>query len=183
MTSDRRRFLKLATTTGLAALLPFQQLLAQHDPAKGMVMHAADHETWLIGPRRAPVTIAVDKKKKGVGNICLCWEDMEGGSGIPVHKHLNEDELIYLPYGEGSFVLGDEQHIMKAGSVAFVPRGTWHGLSNTGKEALRMIFSFTPSGFENYFREIGFLKGTTPLDLEKVDWKGIDEKYGIVYKR
>ena len=183
MIDNRRKFLKLITAT--AAVLPVSNLLAFNGekPSGGFVIHEEEQETYLIGPRRAPVTLIVDKSHRGVDKISFCREEIVPEDGIPVHKHLHEDELIYIQYGSGLFTLGDQQYEVKAGSTAYVPKGVWHGLMNKGSDNLRMIFSFTPSGFENYFREIGVKEGSTSNNLTKQDWDAIDKKYGIVYKR
>ena len=82
------------------------------------------------------------------------------GDALAVHKHLNEDELIFMHRGSGLFMLGDKQYEIKEGAVALVPKGVWHGLRNTGNENIEMRFGYTPSGFEGFFREAGDTCGT-----------------------
>ncbi|HYE55548.1 MAG TPA: cupin domain-containing protein [Chitinophagaceae bacterium] len=182
MSDNRRQFLRSLGFAGAASLLPFSNLLAfgNGNPGEGFVINEEDQETYLIGPRRAPVTIMVDKSRKNVNSFSLCREEIVPQDGIPVHKHLNEDELIYIQYGSGVFTLGEQQYQVKAGSAMYVPKGIWHGIMNNGTENIRMVFSFTPSGFENYFREIGVPQGST--QQKQFDWNAIDKKYGIVYK-
>lgn len=184
MAHQRRAFLKAAALTGASSFVSPFSLLAAEGPgeAEGFVTGEAEQETYLIGPRRAPVTFMVDKQSKKVGSMSFCREEIIPGDGIPVHKHLNEEEVIYIQYGSGVFTLDEKTYEVKAGSVAYVPKGVWHGLRNTGTTDLRMLFSFTPSGFENYFREIGTRPGETPKTLTNEEWAAIDEKYGIVYK-
>jgi quercetin dioxygenase-like cupin family protein len=184
MAQKRRAFLKAAALTGATSFLPFSSLLAFDGPtyAEGFVTGEAEQETYLIGPRRAPVTFLVDKQSKDVGAISFCREEIIPGDGIPVHKHLNEEEVIYIQYGSGLFTLGEKEYEVKAGSVAYVPKGLWHGLRNTGTADMRMLFSFTPSGFENYFREIGTRPGKARKELPAEHWQAIEKKYGIVYK-
>jgi quercetin dioxygenase-like cupin family protein len=184
MAQKRRDFLKTIGLTGAASLLPAADLLAlngQSSP-EGFVTTEAEQETYLIGPRRSPLTLMVDRRSKGVTAISFCREEIAAGGAIPVHKHLKEDEVIYVQYGSGIFTLGEKEHEVKTGSVAYVPKGTWHGMRNTGTAALRMLFSYTPSGFENYFREIGVPPGAPSKKLGDEEWKAIDKKYGIVYK-
>lgn len=149
---------------------------------EGFVTYPENQETYLIGPRQAPVTIVIDKNKKGVDATSLCYEDIPPDDMIPVHKHLNEVEIIFIQKGSGIFMLGEKQFEVKEGSAAFVPKGIWHGIKNTGRETLRMMFSYTPSGFEGYFREIGAPKGTQWKGLSSDEFDAIDKKYGIVYK-
>ena len=71
---------------------------------------------------------------------------------------------------------------VRTGDVAFVPRGTWHGLDNTGKENLLMAFQNSPAGFEEYFVENGTLVGM-PAKVKTDDEYAITEKkYGMIYK-
>jgi quercetin dioxygenase-like cupin family protein len=179
----RRSFIKLLGLSGTVSLLDPTHALAFDDQnPEGYVTNEEDQETYLIGPRRAPVSFMVDKNKKGVRAISFCREEIAPGTGIPVHKHLNEEEVIYVQYGKGVFTLGEKEFEVKAGSVANVPKGIWHGLRNTDTANLRMLFTFTPSGFENYFREIGIPKGTASKDLTDEQYESINKKYGVVYK-
>jgi mannose-6-phosphate isomerase-like protein (cupin superfamily) len=186
MSSSRRDFLKTVGLSGMITTLPFASVLASENFDKdkdGFVINAAEQDTYLIAGRQAPVTIIVDKKKKDVKSISLCFEDIIPGDGIPVHKHLNEEEVIFIQRGTGLFSMGNKEFTVKEGSAAFVPKGVWHGLKNTGSETIRMMFSFTPAGFENYFREIGVPKGVAWKEKTPEEFAAIDKKYGIVYKR
>ena len=99
-----------------------------------------------------------------------------------MHKHLNEDELIFLHKGSGLFTLGDKQYPIKEGSVALVPKGVWHGLQNNGSENIEMRFAYTPSGFEGFFREVGTPVGQPFIKKTIDERKVIAKKWGIVYK-
>lgn len=183
MTDSRRQFLKTAGLSGAASLLPLANLFATASAdSEGFVTDPENQEVYIIGPRQAPVTIVMDKNKKGVDATSLCYEDIPPDDMIPVHKHLNEVEIIFIQKGSGIFHLGEKQFEVKEGSAAFVPKGVWHGIKNTGSETLRMMFSYTPSGFEGYFREIGAPKGKQWKPLSSEEFDAIDKKYGIVYR-
>jgi oxalate decarboxylase/phosphoglucose isomerase-like protein (cupin superfamily) len=124
----------------------------------------------------------VDKNKNGIGTMSLCKEEIKPGEGIPVHKHLNEAESIYIQQGSGVFTLYDKEYAVQAGSAAFVPKGVWHGLQNTGSESLVMVFSFSPSGFEGYFREIGVPPGVAWKQKTNEEFAAAAKKYGIQYR-
>jgi oxalate decarboxylase/phosphoglucose isomerase-like protein (cupin superfamily) len=64
----------------------------------------------------------------------------------------------------------------------FVPRGIWHGLANTGKENLQMVFQYSPAGFEEYFIENGTPLGMPPKERTKEEYSLTEKKYGMVYK-
>ena len=134
MRDNRRKFLKTLGLSGVAFSFPFTHLVVDDgiNDQEGFVVDAAEQETYLIGGRQSPVTIVVDQQKRNVQNISFCYEDIPPGDMIPVHKHLNEVEVIYIQKGTGTFTLGDKEYIVMEGSAAFVPKGAWHGLKNTG---------------------------------------------------
>jgi mannose-6-phosphate isomerase-like protein (cupin superfamily) len=149
---------------------------------KGIVVHEAEGIHILTGRRKVPITIKISKAKQGVDGISFCVEDMIPGRKMRVHKHLNNDELIFIHKGEGVLTLDDETFIVKAGDVAFAPRNTWHGLDNTGKENLLMVFQYSPAGFEEYFIENGTLEGMPTKVKTEEEYAITEKKYGMVYK-
>lgn len=185
MRKNRRQFIKTLGLSGVAFSFPFSHLLAEHgiNELEGFVVDAGEQETYFIGGRQSPVTIIVDKQKRNVQSISFCYEDIPPGDMIPVHKHLNEVEVIFIQKGTGTFTLGDKEYTVNEGSAAYVPKGAWHGLKNTGMETIRMVFSYAPSGFEGYFREIGVPKGMEWKPKSPEEFDAIDKKYGIVYRK
>jgi mannose-6-phosphate isomerase-like protein (cupin superfamily) len=99
-----------------------------------------------------------------------------------VHKHLNNDELIFIHRGKGNLTLGDQLIEVETGAVAYIPRGTWHGLDNTGSEELQMIFQYSPAGFEEFFIENGTQVGMPTKERTDEQYAQTAEKYGMVYK-
>jgi Cupin domain len=77
------------------------------------------------------------------------------GDEVPVHKHANEDEPIFIHRGSGLLTLGEKEFRVDEGAVALVPKGTWHGLKNTATDNVEMRFGYMPAGFEGFFREVG----------------------------
>jgi len=57
------------------------------------------------------------------------------------HDHADTDESLYVVAGEGTAVVGDASHKLKAGMFVFVPRATRHGLAPTGKNPLIVVSS------------------------------------------
>ncbi len=185
MKNHRRQFLKTAGLSSAVAFLSPNALAMESEGNEdsGFVTNPDNHQTYYIAGRQAPVTIVVDKSRKGVKTISFCYEDIRPGDGVPVHKHLNEIEMIYIQGGSGVFTLGDKTFPVQDGSAAYVPKGVWHGLQNTGPSTIRMMFSYAPSGFEDYFREIGVPKGVEWKEKSDEEWAAISKKYGIVMKR
>jgi quercetin dioxygenase-like cupin family protein len=81
----------------------------------------------------------------------------------PMHVHHNEDETFYVLEGEVTVFAGDERVELRVGDYAFVPRGTSHAYLVTSERA-RMLVSFSPAGFEDFFLEIGVPGDEAPVD-------------------
>jgi mannose-6-phosphate isomerase-like protein (cupin superfamily) len=147
----------------------------------GIVVHE-DEGIHILGRRKVAIAIKISKARHGVNGISFCREIMKPGVKMRVHKHLNNDELIFIHSGKGTFTLGDQLIEVETGAVAFIPRGTWHGLDNTGNEELQMIFQYSPAGFEEFFIENGTQVGMPTKERTEEEYARTAEKYGMVYK-
>jgi mannose-6-phosphate isomerase-like protein (cupin superfamily) len=182
----RRKFLQAGAAgliTALFGTLPkisFARSISTTD--KGIVVHEGEGIHLLTGRRKVPMNIKISKVKDGVNSISFCVEEMTPGRKMRIHKHLDNDELIFIHRGEGTLTLDERSIEVKAGTVAFVPRGTWHGLDNTGKENLLMVFQYSPAGFEEYFIENGTLEGMPTKEKTDEEYAVTEKKYGMVYK-
>lgn len=168
---------------GFASLLQntaFAAVETEADPK--LLCNEEDGEVYLIGQRQGRVTIKVAKQNQGIETMSLLTEDIPQNDRIPVHIHHNEEEFIYVQSGEGIFTFGDKEYDVGPGAFVLVPRGVWHGLQNKKKETIRMVFGYTPAGFEDYFRAIGVAPGQPPKNLTAEDWNSINEKYGVTYR-
>ena len=182
----RRKFLQKGFVGFCAALfaslpkISFGKYVS--DNHKGIVVHEDEGIHILTGRRKAPMNIKISKTKQGVDNISFCTEDIIPGRKLRIHKHLNNDELIFIHKGEGVFTLDEQTIAVKTGAVVFVPRGVWHGLHNTGKENIRMVFQYSPAGFEEYFIENGTPVGMPAKERTEQEYAIAEKKYGMVYK-
>lgn len=181
----RRKFLKtgiIGFCTSLFAGFP-KISFAKSGPGaeKGFVVRESEG-THILTRRKVPITIKISKAKNKVDGISFCVEDQTPGRKMRIHKHLHNDELIFIHKGEGTLTLDDESIQVKAGDIAFVPRGTWHGLDNTGTENLSMVFQYSPAGFEEYFIENGTLPGMPDKVRTEEEYAMTEKKYGMVYK-
>lgn len=182
----RRKFLQAGVAgfcTAVFSSLPrisFARSNSNND--KGIVVREEEGIHILTGRRKVPITIKISKAKHGVDGISFCVEDQSPGRKMRIHKHLNNDELIFIHKGEGTLTLGEESIQVKKGDVVFVPRGIWHGLDNTGQENLLMAFQYSPAGFEEYFIENGTLAGMPTKEKTEEEYAITEKKYGMVYK-
>jgi uncharacterized RmlC-like cupin family protein len=80
-----------------------------------------------------------------------------------MHVHHHEDETFYVLEGEISVLVDDQEIELRAGDYAFVPRGTSHAYLVRSDRA-RLLVTFSPSGFEEFFSEIGVAGDEPPAD-------------------
>jgi mannose-6-phosphate isomerase-like protein (cupin superfamily) len=77
-----------------------------------------------------------------------------GGQGPPPHRHHGHDELFFVLDGVLTVHGEDGSRTVDPGALVVVPRGAQHTFSNEGAEPMRMVGTFSPAGFENYFGEL-----------------------------
>jgi quercetin dioxygenase-like cupin family protein len=76
------------------------------------------------------------------------------GTASPIHVHDRDDETFFVLEGELRVHVGDQQRIAGPGAVAVLPRRLRHAYVVTSAEA-RFVTFHSPSGFEDFAREIG----------------------------
>jgi hypothetical protein len=84
--------------------------------------------------------------------------------------------------GSGLLTLGEKEFPVDDGAVALIPKGTWHGLKNTGTDNVEMRFGYMPAGFEGFFREVGTSIGQPFVAKAKEQRKAVAAKWGMTYK-
>ncbi len=74
------------------------------------------------------------------------------GGGVPLHRHHNDEEGIFVLEGRYRFQLADQQLELGSGDFVHVPRPTPHAFE--ALEPSRMLIIIAPGGFhERYFEE------------------------------
>jgi quercetin dioxygenase-like cupin family protein len=77
-----------------------------------------------------------------------------GTAGGPFHLHRDSDEVIYVLSGEITCKIADQVTVGGPGTSAFIPRGVAHAWKNTGADAARILFMYTPAGAGKWFEEL-----------------------------
>jgi len=72
---------------------------------------------------------------------------------VPLHKHLHE-EILFVYAGIGRITVGGVAHEVGPETAVFVPPDTSHRIENTGTGELRMTFTLSPPGYEEFFRTL-----------------------------
>lgn len=61
--------------------------------------------------------------------------------------HPDSEEIYYVLKGDGAFVLGESEHVIKPNTAVYVAPGTEHRAINTGSGDLELFWVNTPSCF------------------------------------
>jgi quercetin dioxygenase-like cupin family protein len=99
-----------------------------------------------------PISVVATSDETG-GTLGVIDEVLAPGEQAPPHVHHAADELLYVVAGEFTFQIGDLHAGGGPGTVAFVPRGTGYTWRKAGDTPGRMLFVFTPAGFEGFIAE------------------------------
>lgn len=147
-------------------------------------------ERWL-GPTSserlgegALINIKVDRISVPYTTMLVATQKL-AASGIPVHLHTFEDEIIYVVSGRGTALVGpDRQEVpLESGSILYIPTGEWHGVRNADAqsrmEILLVTTPVTDGGLGDYFRNAGVLPGHPPLDLSEKEFLELLTRYGM----
>lgn len=104
---------------------------------------------WLHGTRaRLPVRDADTG-----GAYSAQFAEIGPGYANPPHCHGREDEVFYVVDGEIELSVGPERVRLRAGELAFAPRGVPHQLHHRGEGPARLIVLLTPGTLEGAFVE------------------------------
>ena len=107
-----------------------------------LVAGGGEHRWWL----GSLATIKATSEQTG-GQFALV-EIQENETEAPLHVHHREDESFWVLEGEIRFEVGGKVIEAGPGSFLFGPRGVPHRYT-VRKGPARMLFLFTPGGFEN----------------------------------
>ena len=151
--------------------------------AEGVVRWFQPDSAQALGDR-ALLNIKIDRLSVPHTTMMVATQKL-AASGIPVHSHTWEDEMIYVINGRGVAIINEEQTSVpiETGSVLYIPIGEWHGLKNADPKAPMDILLVTtpvkPSGLGDFFRFATVQPGHPPLNLPEEEFLKLVRKYGM----
>ena len=120
--------------------------------ADGVTTLPGQEPVWNMAPGRAA---ALKLQSVQTGESVVVFEEVvPAGTDTPLHLHHNSDEVMYVLSGEFTFKIGEQVTSGGAGACAFMPRGIAHAWKNSGAEAGRALFVFTPVEAGKVFEEL-----------------------------
>ncbi|MBB4374260.1 quercetin dioxygenase-like cupin family protein [Bradyrhizobium sp. cir1] len=117
----------------------------------------------------------------GSNNFGLGTQQLPKGSGIPVHRHLGQDEAFYVLEGAGIVTLNDTPHPCERGGTIFIPKNTWHGFSSPDQEMV-LLWIMVPPGLDGFFRETCSRPGESRKQFTREQINAIALKYGQEFR-
>jgi len=154
----------LAAATAPGRALPLTVLTAPHSP---------DRSIGSIG-----VGFRLDGDHTG-GQVAIVEHPFPPGALVPPHVHTREDEFSIVTAGAIGFRSGSDEVVLEAGGYISKPRGELHTMWNAGPEEARMIEVITPSGFEQFFRELAEVFASGPPDSTSLE--SLAASYGLFF--
>jgi quercetin dioxygenase-like cupin family protein len=134
------------------------------------------------GPDRSIGSIGVGFRLGGEhtgGQVAIVEHPFPVGALVPPHVHTREDEFSIVTAGEIGFRSGSDEVVLGAGGYISKPRGELHTMWNAGPDEARMIEVITPSGFENFFRELAEIFEAGPPDPQSLET--LTSSYGLFF--
>jgi len=142
----------------------------------------------VLGPREGEHLVLRDGNifikaapDRGCNGLALGTQQVLVGVGIPIHRHFEMDEVLYVLEGSGILILNDVRHPIERGSTVFVPRNIWHGFENADRELL-LLWVVAPAGLDAFFREVATRPGAPPKPRTKEQLNEIARKYAMEFR-
>ncbi|HEX8171549.1 MAG TPA: cupin domain-containing protein [Thermoanaerobaculia bacterium] len=132
----------------------------------------------LINPS-GTILVKVDPTT-GSSLFAMGTQEIKPNSGIPMHVHETEDEILFVHEGTAVGTVGDEHVTAPAGTTIFIPRGTWHGVE-TPNGAVTLVWFVTPPGLEWFFRATRSKPGEPPKSLTREELDDIARKHHMKF--
>ena len=106
--------------------------------------------------------------KDTAGRFCVIDMYIPPGGGPPPHRH-DFEEAFTLLEGTLDFIFRGTKSVLGIGSTVNVPANAPHQFHNSSASSARMLCICSPSGQEEFFREIGVPVATRTSPPPKLD--------------
>ena len=93
------------------------------------------------------------QRKTQAGHTAL--SKLSPGGGPPPHIQTREHEGFYVTEGEITFMVDKQRIEAKPGTFVNIPPNVLHSFKNETNEIAKVVGILSPSGFEQFFVEVG----------------------------
>ena len=133
-------------------------------------------------PPSSDFILKVSPKNNGSQHLVMGTEDMAPGNEFPMHKHLGQDEILYIVKGTVHAHVGNQERDLHAGGTVFIPAYTWVNVKNTATETASVVFVFSAPGFENCMRCDSVLPNEKVIPVSPEQLKVCEREGRVIYK-
>ena len=126
--------------------------------------------------------LKVSPKNNGSQHLVMGTEDMAPGDEFPTHRHLEQDEILYIVKGTVHAHVGDQEGDLHTGGTVFIPANTWVDVKNAASETASVVFVFSAPGFENYMRCDSVLPNEKVIPLSIEEQRACSHEGHVIYK-
>ena len=161
---------------------------AQSPSAKVVVLDKEQGEKRVrparVGVATVPVEfiLKVTPQNSGSKHLVLGTQVIPPGGTVPKHRHLGQDEVVFLQSGYARFTLDGKDYDVREGGMIFAPVNTWMALQNTGTDDIHLIFIYSAPGFEEYMRCTSAASGETQVQLGTDQIRACARKGNVEYE-
>lgn len=153
------------------------------DAAKPMLLEKDEGERRIWRePPPGDFMLKVSPKNNGSQHLVFGTEDVIPGDQFPMHKHLGQDEILYIEKGTVHVHLANQERDLHAGGTVFIPAYTWVSVKNPGPETVRIVFVFSAPGFENYMRCDSVLPNEKVVPLSPEQQQVCEQQGHVIYR-
>jgi len=115
------------------------------------VIDAADAEQFDVPHHEETTARELVNPEQGSDDIVFRLTSMGVGGQDYWHEHDDAEQLIFVRDGEGTIRISQpndeetqETHDLSPGSFVYLPRNTYHQVTNTGDQSLELIVIWAP---------------------------------------
>ena len=104
-------------------------------------------ESEIEGVKRIPARVSkilISEHTVGATQISMGTNVTEVGSKIPIHKHTDSEEAMFVIQGKGKLICGGEEFDLYPGTALFSPLGVEHEIINVGDEPFKIVWAYAP---------------------------------------
>jgi len=88
--------------------------------------------------------VALSNPRGQAATMVIPPGEKEGG---PDNRHRGADQWLFVLSGTGLATLGRTRHLLRAGSLLLIERGTVHEIRNTGRTPLKTLNLYVPPAY------------------------------------
>lgn len=111
--------------------------------------------------------------------LAVCRITARPGDGVPMHRHIREDETFLIIDGHLRVTVGERDEVVGPGAVAFLPQDQSHSWWVAGDAPATFYVLGTPAGLDRFFPELALAAAGNPPPMEQVIATSL--RYGIVF--